>query len=252
MKVKIIGYRNWAERLYDRVTDTIGWDGKSKQEIEFSRAFENQPYQYDRFDVLFFVGWSNLIPEYVYTSVPCIVLHPSPLPRYRGGSPLQHQIIQGETISAVTLFRLDPGFPWVDAGPICWQAPYSLSGSLSDILDRVVQVGAEGISYVIRNWPVEFMPQMIDGTNPPLKRRTPEESEIKHLDFVLKPASALHNKIRALQDPYPLPFIVCGDGRKLYILETWLDEDGGLASESGQSGQTRVDDPDPGRTLNDY
>ena len=49
-------------------------------------------------------------------------------------------------------------------------------------------------------------------------RRTPEQSEIKPEDFVDCTSAELHNKIRSLQDPYPNAYIVCSDGKKLFIV----------------------------------
>ena len=36
-------------------------------------------------------------------------------------------------------------------------------------------------------------------------------------DIKTNNAKQLYNKIRCLQDPYPNAFIVCGDGKKLYL-----------------------------------
>jgi len=47
-------------------------------------------------------------------------IHPSPLPRYRGATPGPWQIINGETVSAVTFFQIDI-LP--DHGPIISQIP---------------------------------------------------------------------------------------------------------------------------------
>jgi len=44
----------------------------------------------------------ELIDEY-----DCYCIHPSDLPKYRGGSPIQNQIIDGVKDSAVTLFKMD-------------------------------------------------------------------------------------------------------------------------------------------------
>ena len=49
------------------------------------------------------------------------------------------------------------------------------------------------------------------------KRRTPEQSKISIDDIKTNNAKQLYNKIRCLQDPYPNAFIVCGDGKKLYL-----------------------------------
>jgi len=49
-------------------------------------------------------------------------------------------------------------------------------------------------------------------------------SEIKVEDISNFTASELHDKVRALQDPYPNAFITCRDGSKLYVKKTELKQ----------------------------
>ena len=53
-----------------------------------------------------------------------INIHPSPLPKYRGATPGPWQIINGETTSAVTFFKID-ALP--DHGPIITQIPLKIT-----------------------------------------------------------------------------------------------------------------------------
>ena len=78
------------------------------------------------------------MPEQFITSFRCLMLHPSPLPKYRGGSPIQNQIINGEIESAVSIFLMDSG---LDSGPIYCQESFSLEGELSEIFSRIVRIG---------------------------------------------------------------------------------------------------------------
>lgn len=216
MIIDILGYRDWAKRIHELVSyeyRDVHWHDS------LSLACSYAP-------MTFVVGWSNLIPEDKHKDRDFFVLHPSSLPKYRGGSPLQHQIIAGHKVSAITIFKLDEKYPEVDSGPIVWQMPFSLEGKLSDIFDRIVKVGSMGITSVIRaygNGTLCPMPQDYDmGFTMP--RRKPEESQIWITDIQEKTAEQLHNKIRALQDPYPNAYIVCGDGKKLYLTESHLDD----------------------------
>ena len=52
------------------------------------------------------------------------------------------------------------------------------------------------------------------------KRRKPSMSEINIDDIKNYTAKQLHDKIRALQNPYPNAFITCKDGTKLYLTES--------------------------------
>ena len=53
-----------------------------------------------------FYGWSWIVKEKIYNNFLCLGLHPSKLPEYKGGSPLQHQIIDGKKRSSVTVLKL--------------------------------------------------------------------------------------------------------------------------------------------------
>jgi len=63
---------------------------------------------------------TQIVPESVI-SIPrfgTICFHPSLLPRYRGGSAINWQLIKGETRTGVTVFHTDAG---IDTGPILLQ-----------------------------------------------------------------------------------------------------------------------------------
>lgn len=218
MKVAAVSYRDWALEIYDRLskeTDDEFLIIRSKEEFSFEELEGFEP------DLVLFYGWSWIIPEPFLNRFQCIMLHPSPLPKYRGGSPIQNQIINGEVESAVTLFLMDQG---MDTGPILAQKGFSLEGNLSDVFRRITDVGVELTKKIL-----------IEGLEPVdqdhsvatvWKRRTPSESEITLEELTSKPARYLHNKIRMLQDPYPNAFIRTSCGQKLYLVESRLEEEG--------------------------
>jgi len=226
MKPKILfcGYRNWSIEIYDFIED------KYKSKIDFILAKTednfNEKIKDISPDLIFFVGvgWSWLIDKDTVDKFTCICLHPSPLPKYRGGSPLQHQIINGEKESAVTLLIMNE---FVDKGTIVWQQKFNLDGNLDEIFERIVESGKEGISKVL----VEYLDKgdikgkvQDESKASNFKRRTPDQSEITLSDFKMYTAEELYNKIRALQDPYPNAFIVCKNGTKLYIQRSKVEE----------------------------
>ena len=89
-------------------------------------------------DLVLFYGWSWKIEESVIDNYRCLMLHPSPLPKYRGGSPIQNQIINGETSSAVTIIEMTNE---LDAGDILAQEKFSLDGNIADILKKITRIG---------------------------------------------------------------------------------------------------------------
>ena len=140
------------------------------------------------------------------------MLHPSPLPKYRGGSPLQNQIIAGETSSAVTLFIMNEE---LDAGDIIAQEEISLEGHLDEIFARITEVGLRLTLDILKNG-YQRIPQDHSQASY-CKRRKPEESEITLEEITNSSARYLYDKIRMLEDPYPNAFIRTADGMRLLI-----------------------------------
>lgn len=65
---------------------------------------------------------TQIVPPKVFDAprLGSICFHPSLLPRYRGGSAINWQIIRGEKQTGVSVFWVDPG---IDTGPILLQQP---------------------------------------------------------------------------------------------------------------------------------
>jgi methionyl-tRNA formyltransferase len=173
----------------------------------------------EQIDVLLFIGWSWMVPNRTTDEFVCVCLHPSPLPRYRGGSPIQNQIIAGEEQSAVTLFRMTER---IDDGEILEQEGYSLDGELWEVLERISRAGAKATERMLYRFArADYSARRQDNSRATVfKRRKPEQSEITLDDLSRKSARALDDFVRALQDPYPNAFIKCADGKKLYITRT--------------------------------
>jgi methionyl-tRNA formyltransferase len=218
MIVDILGYRDWAREIHNNVNEILSPD--------HIVHFHSMKEAVCGVTNVFAVGWSEIIPEDIYERQSVFILHPSPLPKYRGGSPIQHQLLAGEKVSAVTIFKLDKDHEEIDSGPICWQMPFSLEGNLDEIFERIVHVGARGILTVIEaveDGTLAFLEQNEEMATV-FKRRMPYQSEIDRTEITTWPAWKLDAKIRGLQDPYPNAFITCADGNKLYLTGSRLDD----------------------------
>lgn len=243
MNVLYFGYRKWAYQILKKLLlqKNNAWKICGTVTIIKPEAkFENLPipcYKLDpldkkglheiikehKADILLVYGWSWIIPKEIWRNYSTLVMHTSPLPKYRGGSPLQHQIMAGEKTSAVTIFKADGG---LDTGPIFGQTPFSLEGSLDQIFKRIV---ARGVSETVK-----ILEGISDGNIHPtqqesskattFKRRKPEASQLTIQDFKTKSAQQLYNFIRALADPYPNAYIICKDGKKLYFTDARIEK----------------------------
>ena len=220
--VLFFGYRDWSYDIYMDIRSEFIKNIPNYHAVYVdNKDFVEEAIQQYQPEYIFFVGWSWIVKDDIINNYPCICLHPSPLPKYRGGSPLQHQIINGETESAVTLFLMDGG---IDTGDIIFQKKFSILGDLKDIYSRISNIGALAIIDIINNG-YQTATKQNENEATFYKRRKPEMSEINVDDFENYTSLELHNKIRSLQDPYPNSFIRCKDGTKLFIKKTEIEID---------------------------
>ena len=92
MRIVCVGYRDWALNIYGQLQ-------REFPEHTFLMQLSKKDYseiQIEQFkpDLVLFYGWSDIIGSRMIESGKCLMLHPSPLPKYRGGSPIQNQIIR--------------------------------------------------------------------------------------------------------------------------------------------------------------
>ena len=80
--------------------------------------------------IIFFIHWSKIIPDYIFKKYLCIQFHTSDLPNFRGGSPIQNQIINNIKRTKITAFKINS---IIDGGEICLKKNMDLSGSAQRI-----------------------------------------------------------------------------------------------------------------------
>ena len=212
--VYICAYRDWGIDIFNKlkgIYDIVIIETPD-QLTQLSNMFHKN-------DTIFFLGWSWIVDKNIIDNYNCICLHPSPLPKYRGGSPIQNQIINKEQVSAVSFFKMNDK---LDQGKILYQAPFSLKGELNDIFSRIIELGTFGIHHIMASNPKGIKQDESEATY--CKRRKPEESEITIDEIMNKSAHELYDKVRMLNDPYPNAFIRCKNGDKLFITKTHYND----------------------------
>ena len=157
--------------------------------------------------LIFFPDWSWIIPNEIVQKYQCICFHESNLPKFRGGSPIQNQIIRGVKNTKTSSFIMNEK---LDAGDILLQKDLSLEGSLDDIFSRMISNDYFLINKIING---KFKKQKQTGKITTYKRRKPKESELISLDFSKK---YLYDFIRMLADPYPNAFIKIGKKKIIF------------------------------------
>lgn len=240
IKIAFIGYRKWGYEIIKILQKWSGGNTKFKIEIiitspnsEFKddgtiekfyvvEGNDNEKiYKYlkkNHIDLVLCYSWSWIIKGPIISDFICLCLHPAPLPKYRGGTPIQHQIINGETKSAVTIFKMSAG---IDDGPIYSQIPISFRGDIENIFKRMVKVGVSETKKIIKDMEkgsLILTPQKNLSKYRPLKRRKPEQSELTLDELEKMNFTEVENFVRALTGPYPHAFIQIGP-KKLEVLK---------------------------------
>lgn len=123
-------------------------------------------------DVAVVVAYGRIIPE-SFLHIPVhgtLNLHPSLLPLYRGPSPIQSVIRDGQPETGVTLMVLDKE---MDHGPILAQMSYPLSGkeTATQLTEALANGGADLL--------VEYLPKYIAGDVRPTEQNHPQATICK-------------------------------------------------------------------------
>lgn len=178
----------------------------------------------------------RMLPEVVWNMPPMgtINVHGSLLPDYRGAAPIHHAVMNGETMTGVTTFKLKHE---IDTGDILLQdslaiGPDETTGSLHD---RMMVAGAQLL--------LKTLDQLIAGTVQPIpqamqsaKHAPKIHTEDCVLDFQ-KTAGEVHNHVRGLS-PFPGAFTGIGE-KMLKIFRTSLtvipSEKAGKISTDGKT-----------------
>ena len=88
-----------------------------------------------------------------------INVHPSMLPKYRGGNPYSRVIMNGETETGVTIHFMDDGF---DTGDIIAQKPYHIpnKATMGTIFNELNFIGIELLLQVLQAYETQPLPRI--------------------------------------------------------------------------------------------
>ncbi len=168
-------------------------------------------------ELMVLAGYGQILKRQVIEVAPkgCINLHAGKLPQYRGSSPLNWALINGEREFALSLIEVDAG---VDSGNVLHERsfPISIDDTIADLHDTANRVFPEML--------IEVLEQVRAGTLRPRKQddalagyyplRFPDDGLIF---WDLLTSEQIHNRIRALAEPYPCAFTFF-DGQRVKLL----------------------------------
>lgn len=145
-------------------------------------------------------------------------LHGSLLPKYRGAAPINWAVINGDTTTGVTTFKITHQ---IDTGDLLYQdtLPIGENDTAGEVHDRMMEVGAKLVLksvQAIEKGGIELKEQ-----DDNLASKAPKlYHDTSVIDFA-KSAKEVHNMVRGLS-PYPAAWTMLGD-KKVKILRTSVD-----------------------------
>ena len=96
-------------------------------------------------DVIVVSAYGLILPAEIVenTAIPCINIHASLLPRWRGAAPIQRAIMAGDDSTGITIMRMSKG---LDTGPIIASRKIAIGNdNAGAVHDRVAKLGSEMI-----------------------------------------------------------------------------------------------------------
>jgi methionyl-tRNA formyltransferase len=173
-------------------------DSKDPERAEQARAAHAQLLALD-YDVMVVAAYGLILPRSTLDIRPCINIHGSLLPRWRGAAPIHRAIEAGDVDAGVTIMEMEEG---LDTGPMLLieSLPIDATDTTGTLHDKVAALGARMIVEALHKMAAGQLvatPQPEAGVTYAAKI-TKEEAR---LDFTL-PAGVLARKIRAF-NPFP-------------------------------------------------
>lgn len=149
-------------------------------------------------EVIVVVAYGKILPVNIL-EIPqygCINVHGSLLPKYRGASPIQHAVLNGDTVTGVTTMYMGEG---LDTGDMLLtaQTPIGENETSAQLFDRLSVLGADLL--------VKTLDSVKNGTVTPIKQDDSQATYTKIIDKSWCPIdwnksnTEVHNQIRGLQ-----------------------------------------------------
>lgn len=157
-------------------------------------------------DYIVVAAYGQILPKEILDHAPCINLHASILPQYRGASPIQQTLLNGDQKTGVSAMLMDVG---LDTGAIIKISQIDVADDemVGSLFERLTDVAAELTIDVLKNY-TSYSPEK------------QEESQATHCTKITKAegmvvfdnALKVYNKYRAFT---PWPGIYLESGLKL-------------------------------------
>ena len=144
-------------------------------------------------DKIIVVAYGCLIPDEIVNNWECINLHPSLLPKYRGPSPMQSALLNGDAQTGITTMLLNSE---MDTGDILLQEKIDIEANmnLADLSKTCAERGAELLVRTLAEDIQKIRNPQNDSEVSYCRKITKEDSRISAGEDHLQ----IHNKVRAV------------------------------------------------------
>jgi methionyl-tRNA formyltransferase len=177
---------------------SLRMDAKDPQRAQEARQAHELLLATD-YDVMVVAAYGLILPRSTLDIKPCINIHGSLLPRWRGAAPIHRAIEAGDHETGVTIMQMEEG---LDTGPMLLieRTPIGPLDTTAVLHDRLAAMGADMVVKVLHKMEhdvIEAVPQPETGVTYAAKIAKEEAA----LDFT-RPAREVDRKIRAF-NPFP-------------------------------------------------
>jgi methionyl-tRNA formyltransferase len=182
-------------------------------------------------DLIVVAAYGHILPKSIL-DIPrlgCINVHASLLPKYRGAAPINWAVARGETVTGITIMRMDAG---MDTGPMLHvrEMPIGEEDTAETLFSKLSVLGAEALREALRG--------LREGT----LAGTPQDAALATYAPMLKkehgridwsrPAWEVRNLVRGMA-PWPSAFALHA-GKTLKVLSSAVSGESGAAGEPGE------------------
>jgi methionyl-tRNA formyltransferase len=164
-------------------------------------------------DYIVVAAYGQILPQSVLDHAPCINLHASILPQYRGASPIQQTLLNGDKETGVTAMLMDVG---LDTGDIIKVERIAVADDemVATLFDRLTELAAKLTVDVLEHFGDYAPVPQEDALATHCKKISKADGEVAFDD-----ARTIYNKYRAFT-PWPGIYLAGGLKLKKMALET--------------------------------
>ena len=196
------------------------------EKLDEEFIYNLKPITYNLFIV---VAYGKILPEDLINSPKfgSINIHYSLLPKYRGASPVESAILNGDVKTGVTIQKMEYK---MDSGPIVTQEKVEIfpDEKAPELRERLIKIGGELLVKTLNTTPLPFGHSPLSGGNltPQNENEATYCKKIKKedglIDLEALPPSDLYNKFRAYAT-WPRTFFF-QNGKRIIITDAKLED----------------------------